>query len=140
MVGDGPERENLYKLADRLKLERIEFVGYQSDVAPYYRKASFVCLTSSFEGFGMCFAEGQQYGAIPVSFDSYAAIREITRNGKAGILVPPFSKRQYARKLAEAMLDEERQERMREACYQQAANYKLGTIGAQWLRLFEDLN
>lgn len=140
VVGDGPERENLYKLADRLKLERIEFVGYQSDVAPYYRKASFVCLTSSFEGFGMCFAEGQQYGAIPVSFDSYAAIREITRNGKAGILVPPFSKRQYARKLAEAMLDEERQERMREACYQQAANYKLETIGAQWLRLFEDLN
>lgn len=140
LVGDGPERENLHALARRLKLERIEFAGYQSDVAPYYRRATFVCLTSVFEGFGMCFAEGQQYGAIPVSFDSYAAIREITRNGEAGILVPPFSKRQYAQKLLSAMLDEEAQARMREQCYRQSANYDLERIGAAWLRLFAELD
>ena len=140
LVGDGPERENLHALARRLRLGRVEFAGYQSDVAPYYRRATFVCLTSVFEGFGMCFAEGQQYGAIPVSFDSYAAIREITRNGEAGILVPPFSKRQYARRLMEAMLDEEAQTRMREQCYRQAASYDLERIGAEWLRLFKHMN
>lgn len=140
LVGDGPERENLHEMARRLQLRRVEFAGYREDVRPYYRRAAFVCLTSSFEGFGMCLAEGQQYGAIPVSFDSYAAVREITRNGEAGILVPPFSKRQYARRLTEAMLDEEAQARMREQGYQQAAAYELERIGARWLRLFKDLN
>lgn len=140
LVGDGPERENLLKLARRLQLRRVEFAGYQSDVRPYYRRAAFVCLTSSFEGFGMCLAEGQQYGAIPVSFDSYAAVREITRNGEAGVLVPPFSKRQYARQLTEVMLDEEAQARMREQCYLQSANYELERIGTRWLQLFKDLN
>lgn len=140
LVGDGPEKENLHKLAKTLKLKNIEFTGYQSDVASFYRRATFVCLTSDFEGFGMCFAEGQQYGAIPVSFDSYAGIRTITRNGEAGILVPPFSKRQYAKRLKAAMLDRECQIRMREKCYQQASEYKLELIGSQWLQLFKDLD
>lgn len=140
LVGDGAERENLRKLARRLQLRRVEFAGYQSDVIPYYRRAAFVCLTSNFEGFGMCLAEGQQYGVIPVSFDCYAAVREITRNGEAGILVPPFSKRQYTQRLKAALLDQAAQDRMREQGYQQVENYKLDTIGAQWLRLFKDLH
>lgn len=140
LIGNGPEREKLLKLARRLQLRRVEFAGYQSDVVSYYRRAAFICLTSSFEGFPMSLLEGQQYGAIPVSFDSYAAVREITRNGEAGILVPPFSKRQYARRLTEAMLDETAQARMREQSYRLAATYELEHIGEQWLRLFKDLH
>lgn len=140
LVGDGPERENLHKLARRLKLERVEFVGYQSDVTPYYRRASFVCLTSNFEGLPMSLLEGQQYGAIPVSFDSFAAIHSITCHGQAGIEIPAFSERAYAQRLKEAMLDEEAQTRMREQCYLQATNYDLERIGEEWLRLFKELN
>lgn len=140
LVGDGPERENLLKLAARLKLRRAEFVGYRNDVRPYYRRATFVCLTSSFEGLPMSLLEGEQYGAIPVTYDSYASAREITRNGEAGILVPSFSKRQYVKQLMAAMLDEAAQVRMRELGYRQVENYKLDIIGAQWLRLFKDLH
>lgn len=140
MVGDGPERENLHKLARRLKLERVEFVGYQSDVTPYYRRATFVCLTSNFEGLPMSLLEGQQYGAIPVSFDSFAAIHSITCHGQAGLEIPAFSERAYAQRLKEAMLDEEAQTRMREQCYLQATNYDLERIGEEWLRLFKELN
>ena len=68
IVGDGEERGDLEKQARRLKLQRIEFAGYQYDVTPFYRRATFVCLTSNFEGLPMCLMEGQQYGAIPVSF------------------------------------------------------------------------
>ena len=47
-----------------------------------------MCLTSNFEGLPMSLMEGQQYGVIPVSFDSYAGIREITCAGACGIMVP----------------------------------------------------
>jgi len=88
----------------------------------------------------MSLLEGEQYGAIPVTYDSYASAREITRNGEAGILVPSFSKRQYVKQLMAAMLDEAAQVRMRELGYRQVENYKLDIIGAQWLRLFKDLH
>ena len=90
-----------------MKLQRIEFAGYQYDVTPFYRRATFVCLTSNFEGLPMCLMEGQQYGAIPVSFDSYSGIREITCDGECGIMVPAYSLRKYAELLNRALADEE---------------------------------
>ncbi|OUQ53972.1 glycosyltransferase [Alistipes sp. An116] len=140
ILGQGDEKEQLEKMARRLKLRHVEFSGYQTNVAPYYRRATFVCLTSNFEGLPMSLLEGQQYGAIPVSFDSFAAIHSITCHGQAGIEIPAFSERAYAQRLKEAMLDEEAQTRMREQCYLQATNYDLERIGEEWLRLFKELN
>jgi Glycosyltransferase len=139
IVGDGEERGDLEKQARRLKLQRIEFAGYQYDVTPFYRRATFVCLTSNFEGLPMCLMEGQQYGAIPVSFDSYSGIREITCDGECGIMVPAYSLRKYAELLNRALADEELQKRMRENCYKAAERYDLECIGQEWLALFGKL-
>ena len=137
LVGDGNARSELEQQALRLRLKRVEFTGYCQNVAEYYRRATFVCLTSNFEGAPMCFTEGLQYGCIPVSFDSYASIQEITANGSCGIIVPAFSLRKYATALETAMRDEELQRHMRTACYEAARRYDLESIGAKWLRLFE---
>lgn len=140
LVGDGEETEGLKRLCKRLGLRRVEFAGFQTDVAPYYRRAAFVCLTSNFEGMPMCLTEGQQYGTIPVSFDSYAGIREITCDGKAGIVVPAYDLRKYADALDAALKDEPMQERMRRACYAAARRYTPEAIGREWLRLFDGLD
>ena len=139
IVGDGEERGDLEKQARRLKLKRIEFAGYQYDVIPFYRRATFVCLTSNFEGLPMCLMEGQQYGAIPVSFDSYSGIREIACDGECGIMVPAYSLRKYAKLLNRALADEELQKRMRENCYKAAERYDLECIGQEWLVLLGKL-
>lgn len=139
ILGDGEERGELEQLARRLRLSRVEFAGYQHDITPFYRRASFVCLTSNFEGLPMCFMEGQQYGAIPVTFDSYSGAQEITRNGECGILVPAYNLRKYAHMLSAVMDDPKRQQQLRDNCYQAAARYDLDHIGAQWLRLFNEL-
>lgn len=139
LVGDGSDRANLEKLARRLELQRVEFTGHKHDVTPYYRRAAFVCLTSNYEGLPMCLTEGQQHGAIPVSFDSYAGIREIAREGESGIVVPAFNLREYARRLDAAMNDQDLQQRMRKESYRAAERYDLQRIGAEWLRLFDEL-
>lgn len=140
ILGRGEEMEQLRELARRLGLQRVTFLGHRSDVAAFYRPATFNCLTSNFEGQPMSLIEGQQYGVIPVSFDSYAAIRRITARGRAGIMVRAYRLRQYAARLKEAMLDTEAQSRMREECYREAARYDLETIGGEWLRLFRELS
>ena len=64
IVGDGEERGDLEKQARRLKLQRIEFAGYQYDVTPFYRRATFVCLTSNFEGLPMMPGWRESRGAV----------------------------------------------------------------------------
>lgn len=98
-----------------------------------------MCLTSNFEGLPMSLMEGQQYGVIPVSFDSYAGIREITCDGECGIMVPAYSLRKYAAMLNAALPDTELQERMRARSLEASRRYDLENIGNQWLSLFNEM-
>ena len=139
ILGTGRDESRLKKLAKELGLHNIEFAGFHADVRPFFRRASFCCLTSDFEGLPMCLMEGQQYGVIPVSFDSYAGIREITCDGECGIMVPAYSLRKYTTMLSAALSNPDQQERMREGSYEAARRYEPNTVGRQWLELFESI-
>lgn len=139
IVGEGEERPALEKLARRLRLQRIHFLGYRSDMPTIYRTASFICLTSNFEGLPMSLMEGQQYGVIPVSFDSYAGIQEIAQDGKAGIIIPSYSLRRYASRLNRILDHPQEQEQLRRQALAATQRYDPQVIGQQWLRLFEEL-
>lgn len=139
IIGTGEEEGNLKKLAKKLELKNIEFLGYKKNVTDYYRSASFVCLTSNFEGWGLCFTEGQQYGSIPISFDSFAAIRTITQNGECGVMIPSYSKKIYAETLNNLLKDRIKQREMGVKCIEASKRYDLDIIGEQWIRLFNSL-
>lgn len=102
LVGDGPERGALERLAARLKLENVHFEGVQ-DPAPYYRKARILCLTSTHEGMPMVINEALSHGCTPVVFNSFRAAEEMLPDRETGRLVPPFSLRLFARELDELM-------------------------------------
>ena len=70
-------KENMQQKVKSYNLKNVFFEGRQSDVAQYYKKASFICLTSNFEGWGMVLTEGMQYGCIPMTFNNYGAAYEI---------------------------------------------------------------
>lgn len=142
VVGTGIAEERLRRMAARRERDgeqTIEFTGYHQDVSPFYRRARFVCLTSNYEGFPMCLMEGQQYGAIPVAFDSFEGLREITCKGRCGIEVPAYDLGKYVRLLGDALDDEELQQRMSDRCREAARRYDPELIGEEWLRLFEAL-
>lgn len=113
IVGSGPEEARLRVQARATGLENIVFEGWQSRTEPYYRQASIVCLTSTYEGMPLCFTEGQAHGVIPVAFDATAGFRRIIdRPGENGVLVPPFDVEAYARELHLLMDDAQRRARM----------------------------
>lgn len=93
IIGEGPEREYLNVLAEKLNLHYVEFCGFQSP--PNLSGAQIICLTSDFEGWPTALIEGMQYGAVPIAFGCSAGVSEILADGR-GIEIPPGNLKAYA--------------------------------------------
>ena len=76
---------------------------------------------------------------IILAFDSYSAVHDIIEDGKTGILVKPFSIKEYADKLAILMDDEDERKRMSENCMSDVIRFSLDNILNQWITLFNSL-
>jgi glycosyltransferase involved in cell wall biosynthesis len=92
IVGDGPERDRLRKLAADLGLrERVDFLGFVEDhdeVLAQMRAATVFCSPSTREGFGITVVEAMAAGCAVVAADHpESAVGEVV--GDAGILVEP---------------------------------------------------
>lgn len=104
LIGDGEERANLEKQASDLHLKNIHFKGYRTDVGDFYHDASFLCLTSAFEGWGLCLTEAQAHGVIPIAFGCSEGVKEIlSPNREGGFIISPFNRKEYAETLLSLM-------------------------------------
>jgi len=141
IVGDGPAGDELKRLAESLKLERISFEGNQADPSKYYRKASIVCLTSQTEGWPLALTEAQAHGCIAMAFGCTEGIKEILGpDGTNGIIVQPFDEIQYAERLIEtAEMPEDEKMRIRRNALRKRLEYRPELIAEKWRLLFVEL-
>jgi len=66
IIGDGEERIKLQLLAEEVGVsDRCYFVGYTSNVLPYYKLMDFYIMSSRSEAFGLCVIEAASLG-IPL--------------------------------------------------------------------------
>ena len=140
IVGDGPERNNLERLAKKWDLERIYFIGYTPHVDNYYKDASILCLTSTFEGWPLCLTEAQANGVIPISFNCCAGIEAILGPNKVnGILVPDGDINAFAKELIELINNPQLMEEIRKNVLKKVLTYSPELVGEKWLNLFNTL-
>lgn len=70
IVGDGPEKIKLIKLAEENNLsDRVLFVGFYPDSTQYYKYFDIYCLSSYSEGFGLAMLEALSIGLPLVCSD-----------------------------------------------------------------------
>lgn len=136
IVGDGSARQDLELKSS--KLERIVFTGWQ-DPESFYRNASILCMTSDFEGWGMVLTEAMIFGTVPIAYNSFASVTDIIEDGQTGMLVPPFSRKQYIQKLEMLMRDEELRTRMSDACMQSVKRFDIQNVADKWEEVFKRL-
>ena len=141
IVGDGPMRQEIEAYVKKQHIGRIELVG-QQDPAPYYDRASILCITSTYEGFSLVCAECKAYNMIPIAFDSYGAIADLIQNNQNGLLVTPFKLDDYASLLSDLLSD---------ACYRSTMQtliagdkdffqkFRLENIVMCWEELFKEI-
>ena len=124
--------------ASSLHLENVCFEGNQ-DPIPYYKKAAIFCMTSSYEGFGIVLIEAMNMKVVPIAFDSLSTVRDIIDNNINGVLITPFDKELYAKKLSDMMSNESAREIYSKNAYLKSQQFQLDVIGNKWLNLFSSL-
>lgn len=139
IVGDGEEERKMRDYVNVHCLKNVYFEGRQSDVIPYYKESSFVCLTSNLEGWGMALTEGMQYGCIPFTFDNYGAAFDIIDDDVNGCLIPAFDLKEYAKRLAELMSNDAKRLKMSKAAIEKVKEFSVENVADTWEELFINL-
>jgi len=111
MVGEGPDSSRAKELVRRYKLEnRVDFVGAQKDVRPFFWSSDVFVLASEDEGAPLTLLESMASGVPWVSTPWGAAA--VLPDGECGLTVPPGSPKQLAGALSEMFHNTERRATM----------------------------
>ncbi len=138
IVGNGEDLDSYQKLSRLLNLKRVHFLGSQNPI-PFYQTASLFMMTSAFEGWGLTLTESQQFGVVPVAFDSYASVRDIVEDGKNGLLIPFGNLKVFAEKLSWLMDHSEIRNRMALNCLKSVCRFEMLNIIPMWKSLLMDV-
>ncbi len=88
LVGDGPERDPLAALAQRLGVaDRVHVTGWTDDSAGWLEVVDVVALPSRFEGLPLVLLEAMLARRAVVSTD-VGSITDAVQDGRTGLLVP----------------------------------------------------
>lgn len=105
LVGTGSMEGELKKMASELSIDnRVEFVGYSTNISDYYMHARATVLTSLYEGFPNVLVESIACGTPVVAFDLPSGPKEIINNGINGYLVPYLDVVKFAEALDQALI------------------------------------
>jgi len=138
ILGSGPLRERLEALAGELELrEAVDFLGFQENPLPYFRRADAFIMSSYSEGFGNVLVEAMACGTPVISTDCPHGPAEILDHGRYGMLVAPRS----ANALAAAMnrVAQLRSEWPPTLLKTRAAEFSNVTCATKYMQLFHSL-
>jgi glycosyltransferase involved in cell wall biosynthesis len=112
LLGEGPERARLTKLARQLGVEdRVELAGWIPSPWTDHFRFDVIAVPSSFEGFGLVAVEALLAG-IPVVASRVGGLAEIVHDGETGLLVEPGDPSALAHALRELLIDPARRDVM----------------------------
>ena len=134
IIGDGEEKNNLIKLTKQLQLENnIEFLGFiekHDDVLKILKSSHIFCLPSVLEGFGIATAEAMA-SEVPYVSSNIPPTREITQNGKAGLLYKPTDHNELAINVIKLLKDKSLYKKKQEEGKKLAKNYDWSKLAKQ---------
>lgn len=138
ICGDGPDREMLEQKCRDLELKNVIFHGYV-DPKNVLDRASILCMSSRYEGWGLVLLEAAAHGCVPMAFDSYAAARDIINDGVNGVLIRPFEIHTYIDRLSDIMENMDKRQMMAKQAKIDVDRYAPERIMMQWIDLVKKI-
>jgi glycosyltransferase involved in cell wall biosynthesis len=138
ILGAGDQEEALVKLAaERGVAASIVFCGFQSNPWKYIARADIFALSSRYGGFGNVLVEAMACG-VPVVATTSPGTTEIVADGVDGLLVEHHDAMSFAAALERVLTDRSLRQRLSEAARRKAQQFALGTVAADYSRVFEE--
>lgn len=115
LVGDGPDKENLYDLVKKMDLQRhVTFTGKSKEIPAILKASDIFVLPSRREAFGLVNLEAMMI-PLPIVASNVGGIPEVVEDGKTGILVKPENHTELAKALKILIENEKIREGLAEA-------------------------
>jgi len=136
--GEGPTRDSLARQIGALQLDgRVFLPGMTRELWTEMANADIYALTSHFEGLPMAMMEAMAIGLPCVAFDCPTGPRELTRDGRDGVLVDRRDVGGLAAAFRELFSSEDlRGELGRKAAASVRERFSTAVILARWDRLY----
>lgn len=140
IIGDGEEKEQLQQLIMHYQLEKqVKLIPPTKQLNAIYQEASFLVMSSHYEGFGMVLIEAQAFGMPVVSFACKCGPRDIIKDGENGFLVEEGNVGQLAAKMKLLMTNNGLLVQMGKQARVNARRYDENKIMTRWINLFNSL-
>ncbi len=140
IVGSGSEviENDMHKRVEKHGIaDKVEFVGFQEDVRPFYANADVFLCTSKYEGFCLTILEAQSAGVPVVSYEM--PYLPILQTGLGSITVPQLAVSKAADAIVELLQDDEKRKAMgRDARRNIEENFDID-LAAQWEEIFSSV-
>lgn len=138
IAGDGAYKNDLIKYIDENNIKNVDILG-TVDPTEEYKKASILCMTSTYEGFGLVLIEAATFGCVPMAFDSFSAVHDIINHKENGVLIKPFDLIKYQEELEKLMSDENYRKQLQKEALKINEKFDKDKIVDRWIKLFENL-
>lgn len=132
IAGSGKDEKKLRNYAKELDLKNVSFVGKTSNPEKYYQESSIFLMTSHIEGWPMTLLEAQQYGCIPIVFNTFAALSEIIENDVNGYIIEKYNEKLFSKTIISLMGNTPLREKLFHNCQNKCSRFSPSTIGDKW--------
>ena len=141
IVGDGPERPVLERLAARLEIaDRVDFHGQlaPAEAIERARECTLFVMASTEEAFGVAYVEAMAGGVPAIGCRGEAGPEEIAAAGDGMVLVPPGDIERLSQRIDELLSDPHRlREARQRARATVLANFTWDRCGRQTVEAYE---
>ncbi len=140
VVGDGPERVSLMRLADDLGLrDRVSFPGWSADPAASLRTVDILAVPSRYEGLPLVVLEAMLAG-VPIVASAVGGVPDAVTHDRSGLLVPPDDVPALTDALRRVSLDHALRRRLSDAAQREArARFTVETMTRSYETLYAEL-
>lgn len=139
IAGDGPDMAYYKHLSKNLGLQRCRLLGRKSNPQELYKNAAVFVMTSVTEGFPLTLTESQQFGCVPVVFNSFGSAEDIVKDGESGLIIKKDDNKKYAEALMALMADDSKRKSMARRAVENSRTLVQDCIMKKWYSMMESM-
>ncbi|RLJ97682.1 glycosyltransferase family 4 protein [Tenacibaculum discolor] len=139
IIGSGEDEQELKERIEEYDMhERVEMIPSTNNISEYYQQASFLAMTSRFEGLPMTLIEAQSFGLPIIAYDCITGPSEVISDN-SGFLIEENNSAFFVEKIKELISNTEMRKLMSDSAKQEVVKYSKENVIAKWTLFLKEL-